>query len=229
MPELQKNIEKVLLRLDRMGLQIKQAVADALRAVRDGNVAAGAVVDRGDDEIDREEVEIEAECIRLMARFQPTAVDLRRILMIVKANNDLERIGDKAAAIGRRVKHIVARDIEIRDYPALDHLAELTQHVLEMTVQLINVNDTAAAGEVIAAEDRINETYRRFIEPLLTRCREYTLDIDTFLTVMRLARNLERIGDLCCNIAEDIVYLETGEIVRHGIVRDPAADGDASY
>lgn len=222
MSELQKHIENVFSRLDRLGLQVKQAVADALRAVCDGNSAAGEQVSRRDCEIDHEEVEIEAECIRIMARFQPTAVDLRRIFMIVKANNDLERIGDKAAGIGHRVKHMIEYGIEIRDFPALEKLAEVTVEMLDHTVQLINVNDAQAARKVIAAEERINETYKEFVRPLFDRPDAQAPDLNKVFTVVRLARALERIGDLCCNIAEDVVYLETGEIVRHGVARNPA-------
>lgn len=229
MSQLQEHIEKLLLRLDRMALRVQQSVHDALRAAWIGDVEAGKGVEARDDQIDREEVDIEQEAINLLALYQPTAVDLRTVFTIIKVNNDLERIADKAAGIGRRVKHIVMEKIDLADFPQLRVLREATLEALEHTVQLINLANVQGARQVIAAEDRINRAYADFVGPLLEgEPQTATVGaLNVTLTLIRLARNLERIGDLCCNIAEDVVFLRTGEIVRHGgalQTASPAAD-----
>lgn len=216
MAELQKRLTDLFLRLDHMGLRVEQAVVDALRAMRDGSVEAGAAVDRADSVIDREEVEIEQECIRLLALYQPAAVDLRTICAVIKVNNDLERIADKAAGIGRRVKHIVAHRIQLEQFPGLDDLCLAAQDVLSRMIRLLNTADVDAARRVIEMDRHVDDCYKRFVRTVLDRERGRPEGLDVAMTLVLLARSLERIGDLCSNIAEDIVFLRTGDIVRHG-------------
>ena len=119
MSELQRRLENLLLRLDHMGLRTEQAVSDAFAAAAPGTWRPARRSSQADAEIDREEVEIEQECIRLLALYQPAAIDLRTICFVIKVNNDLERIADKAAGLGRRVKHVVANRIEPDRLPRL--------------------------------------------------------------------------------------------------------------
>ncbi len=218
MSELAKSIEKLVLQLDRMGLRVEEHVEEALRAADEGNIIAGEEVDESDTAIDREEVAIERECIRLLALYQPTAIDLRTLCFVIKANNDLERIADKAAHIGRRVKHLVAEHIEMRDHPEYRDLVAQTRRSLSRTVRLLSTRDAETAREVIAADRDINRAYRAFVRQVLDD-PELRKDVDKCLTMILLGRALERIGDLCTNIAEDIVFLCTGEIVRHAAAR----------
>ncbi|HAU37093.1 MAG TPA: phosphate transport system regulatory protein PhoU [Phycisphaerales bacterium] len=214
MSELQKNLEKLALRLDRMGMQVAQAVDNGLKAIADRDVAAGEKVDEDDSKIDREEVEIEQECINLLALYQPTAIDLRRICCIIKVNSDLERIADIAARLGRRVKHIVAGDIRLEDFPGYAPLVAATREILSLTVRMLNSTDAELPRQVIAADHKLDSAYAKFAREALDAGRK-TPDIDTALTLALLARSLERIGDHCTNIAEDIFFLITGDIIRH--------------
>lgn len=215
MSELQNRLEELLMRLDRMGLRVQQAFETALRAVRSGDMKLGRQVDEGDIHIDREEVEIEQECISLLALYQPTAVDLRAICMVIKANNDLERIADKAASIGRRVKHLVTNEISLRDYPSFDDLSRAVQDVLARTIRLLNRYEESAAKAVIEWDRRVDDHCNHFIKMVLEHERQDMVNFDTALTLVLLGRSLERVGDLCSNIAEDVIFLRTGDIVRH--------------
>jgi phosphate transport system protein len=215
MSELQSRLEKLFLRLDHMGLRVEQAVADALRASAENNVAAGRQVDEQDDVIDREEVEIESECIRLLALYQPAAIDLRKICFVIKVNNDLERIADKAATMGRRVKHIVADGVDLAKHPGCLALADAATDVLGRTVRLLNNPDAESAKAVIAADRRTDDAYKKFVRAVLGEARHEAAGVDAAMTLVLLARAMERIGDLCCNIAEDMIFLATGDIVRH--------------
>jgi phosphate transport system protein len=215
MSELQKRLEKLILRVDSMGLRVEQAVADALKASREGNIEAGRQIDQNDVQIDREEVEIEQECILLLALYQPAAVDLRAICTVIKVNTDLERIADMAAGIGRRVKRMVAEGAHLADYPEWEAVAELTLDVLGKTVRILASNDVELARQVIQIDPRVNAAYKAFVRAVLEKEHGREGGAERTLTMFMLAKNMERISDHCANIAEDIIFLRTGDIVRH--------------
>ena len=215
MPELQRTLEKLVLRLDSMGLRVEQAVLDSLRAAHDLNIEFGAQVNANDAAIDHEEVEIEQECIRLLALFQPAAIDLRTICTIIKVNADLERIADLAAGVGRRVKRMVAEGANIHEYPDFDEVERIALDLLHKTMLIISSGDTEMAREVIGFDKLINQGYKRFVRSVLEREKDRPGGTERTLTLFMLSKTLERIGDHCTNIAEDIIYLKTGEIVRH--------------
>jgi len=215
MAELQKQVEELFLRLDHMGLRVERAVSEAVRAAQEGDLVAADKVIVGDTAIDRMEVEIEQECIRLLALYQPTAIDLRTLFTIIKANNDLERISDLAVGISRRIRDILDEEIIMDVYPGYSELAELTCQTVGKTVRMLGASDAQAAREVIETDRRIDSAYKEFVRSVIDRERQRADGVETAVICMLLARALERIGDLCTNIAEDIIFLRTGEIVRH--------------
>lgn len=223
MSELQNRLDKLTLRLDRMGMRVEQAVIDAIHSVEDSDVDAGLAVDRNDTVIDREEVEIEQECIRLLALYQPAAVDLRSICTIIKVNSDLERIADLAASIGRRAKRVALDEVVLNDHPVFNQLAQDTLDVLGKTVRMLSTRDAVTAQRVIQSDPRIDDGYRQFVASVLENEGERTGGAETAMTMINLGKALERIGDLCTNIAEDIIFLQTGDIVRHGRAFDAKA------
>ncbi len=214
MSELQRKLEKLTLRLERMGLRVAQAVDAALRTVAERDIAAGEKIDQSDSQIDEEEVEIEKECISLLALHQPAAIDLRRICTIIKVNNDLERIADIAARIGRRVKHLVAGRIALEGYADYEPMVQATRNILGKTIRMLNAEDPDLPHRVIQADADLDAAYAAFTRQVLDTARAAT-DVDAALTLVLLARSLERIGDHCTNIAEDIFFLNTGDIIRH--------------
>jgi phosphate transport system protein len=220
MRQLQDRLDRLMLRLDRMGMRCQQAVLDALAAAEERDADAGTLVDEQDAEIDREEVDIEQECIRLLALYQPAAIDLRTLCFVIKVNNDLERIADKAASIGRRVKHVAAEQIDLAQYPGWTDLVREITDRLDRTLRTITTRNLDAARAVIASDPDVDAAYGRFVRAALTRERSDPAGVDVVLTLSLLARALERVGDLCTNIAEDVVFLCTGDIVRHAKARE---------
>jgi phosphate transport system protein len=220
--ELQKSIDVLTLRLDRMALRVETAVHAALEAVSRRDVDAGRRVSDDDSLIDAEEVAIEEQCIRLLALYQPTAVDLRTLCFIIKANNDLERIADKAAGIGRRVRHLVAESAEPEAYAEWAELVHAMTGRLHRTLRTITSQDIEAAREVIATDADVDRAYRAFARRAIADARTKAGGVDVALTQTLLARALERIGDLCTNIAEDVVFLCTGQIIRHAHAEETA-------
>ncbi len=198
-----------------MGLRVEQALIDALDAVRDRNPRAAAAVDRNDLVIDREEVEIEQECIRLLALYQPAAVDLRAICTFIKVNSDLERIADLAAGIARRVEGLVADNADPEHYEGYRQLADGAVDILRKTLRVLGAKDVDAASSVIAYDKVIDEHYARCVTSALEAEGRRLGGAEPAMLIINVARALERVGDLCTNIAEDIIFLSTGDIVRH--------------
>lgn len=215
MSELQSRLDKLVLRLDHMGMRVEQAVIDALSALRKSDMQAGIAVDKNDPIIDREEVEIEQDCIRLLALYQPAAIDLRTLCTIIKINSDLERIADLAASMARRVKHVVANKVSLEKYKEFEHLAQLTVDILGRTVRMLSSTDTAVARKVIESDALIDKGYRHVVQTVLEHEDRRVGGAGAAMTVINLAKAMERIGDHCTNIAEDIIFLRTGDIVRH--------------
>jgi phosphate transport system protein len=215
MSELQNNLNKLALRLDRMGMRVAQAVDEALKAIHDRDVDAGERIDRSDAAIDHEEVEIERECVNMLALYQPKAVDLRRICCTIKVNNDLERIADIATRIGRRVKYLVSADVAIESCSGYEDLEQAARNILALTIRMLNSADADMPHKVIEADRDVDVAYGAFARSVLEFPRREATDIDTPLTLIILARSLERIGDHCTNIAEDVFFSLTGDIVRH--------------
>jgi len=215
MSELQQRVERLILRLDRMGMRVEQAVHDAVAALADGDVEAGRGVADGDVAVDREEVEIEQECIRLLALYQPAAIDLRTICTVIKVNSELERIADLAASIGKRVRHTVAHGVEVSSQPLFLELRRRALAVLGRTVRALGACDADTARAVIEEDRAVDEAYGRLVRATLDVEAARVGGAESAMIVFQLAKALERIGDHCTNIAEDVIFLRTGDIVRH--------------
>ena len=214
MSELEHRLESLTLRLDHMGMRAEQAVIDALAAAEKLDVEAGKEVFELDSVIDREEVEIEQECIRLLALYQPAAIDLRTICTIIKVNNDLERIADKGANIGRSVKKIVACGLDLAGDEEFTHLRKDALEMLGRTARMLSTRELAAARGILEMDHVIDEDHRALVRSAL-HTKAPSLGVEGTLTLINIAKALERVGDLCANIAEDIIFLRTGDIVRH--------------
>lgn len=167
-----------------------------------------------DDAIDQEEVGIEAEALRLMTLFQPMGTDMRQLCAILKINSDLERIADCAVNIAERARHL---DLAAVD-EAGDDLKEIypmAKTMLHNAIRAYAVVDKAIAEQVRDNDDVIDTFYGEFIKKLAARTAESPGVMAARLDVLSIAKNLERIADHATNIAEDVIYLATGRIVRH--------------
>ncbi len=223
MSELQRSVDALMRRLDRMGLRVQQAVLDALDALEARDIDTGRTISDQDNLIDAEEVAIEKECVRLLALYQPAAIDLRRLCFVIKANNDLERIADKAASIGRRIKHVVGDGIDLGRYPEWPTLLRLVTDRFDKTLRAITSPDLELADALIASDAQVEEAYSRLARHIIAEIRQGPADVDATVTLILLVRAVHRIGELCTNIAEDLVFVCTGDIVRHPEAQEPDA------
>jgi len=204
-------LKKLVLALSA---QVEENVRQAVRAVtRRDAVLAQTVID-GDDLVDQQEVVIEEECLKILALHQPVAHDLRFLVAILKLNHTLERIGDLAVNVAKRAKYLAAQprlEVLIDFTP----IAEKAQTMLHKSLDALINMDLALAREVGVADDEVDalnrETYARVKELL----RERPDDIEALITLLNVSRHLERIADHASSIAEDVIYLIEGKIIRH--------------
>jgi phosphate transport system protein len=189
-----------------------EALERACEALRTRDIDLARRVVDGDAQVDRTEVRIEAEVVRLITLHHPVAHDMRLLVTFLKLNDDLERVADHAANVAWLTRRIVRRDGEIPQH-VLD-LAESVLRSARAVFQAFLDRDTAAARAVLlgdAAIDALDRTVRHDVHEMLERQGE----VGTALHLFRISRELERVGDHLANMAEDVIFLTTGEIVRH--------------
>jgi phosphate transport system protein len=212
--QLPRQIDGLKQKILFVGTLVEEAIAKAITALnnRDRNLANSVI--EADAEIDRMEVDVEEECLKVLALYQPVAADLRFVVAVLKINNDLERMGDLAKNIAKRV--VFLADCEPFDLP-VDYRPMATRAkgmVKESLDALVNA-DTDLAQKVRASDEEVNtqrRTMERQIEKQVAKDSEHT---EGLLQLSAVARHLERIGDMATNIAEDVIYMVDGEIVRH--------------
>jgi phosphate transport system protein len=211
---LQKEIDKLKKQIVLLAGTVEKRVADAVKSIDQRDSQLAQVVKDTDQVIDQTEVEVEEECLKILALYQPVAMDLRFIVAVLKINSDLERIGDEAV-------NIAGRSLNINAYPKIDINFDLKTLALKVMAMLkgsldalVNM-DAAMAHNVIDSDDEIDETVRVLFQQVKNEIRRQPEKIDYIIEYMRINRHLERIADHATNIAEDIVYMIEGKIVRH--------------
>jgi|GEM_PF-686476 len=227
MSELVKRLERLFLKLDHTAVLVEQTLADALFAVESGTDEDTEALIQSDAVINSREVETERECIRLLALYQPAAIDLRRICFVVKVNSDLERIADYCIKIAKRGRKIKRADISMRSFPAFYKLAEQVSATYRQMIRLFTLRGDSESAEsepgmeiarsVIVADVETDTLFREFFEQTLAIEEMFHGHMKIWYELVSLGRSLERIGDLCTNIAEDAIFMFSGEIVRHDL------------
>jgi phosphate transport system protein len=167
-----------------------------------------------DAEIDQAEVEIEEECLKILALYQPVAIDLRLVVAALKINNDLERIGDLAVNIARKAVAF-AHEPPVEIPFDIAGMWEKTQAMLRDSIDALVTLDSALAHQVCARDDEIDQLKHEFRIRAEELLRQYPQRVSGLLRLLAVTRNLERIADCATNIAEDVIYMCDGRIVRH--------------
>ena len=211
---LQRDLESLQRDILALAASVEESIHKAIRALqdRDGDLAQ-QVID-GDDRIDQEENHVEEECLKILALHQPVAVDLRRTTAILKINNDLERMADLAVDIAERALHLT-RLPAITIPEKLQRMTDLTtlmvRHSLDSFVNL----DARLARRVCRLDDEVDRFNKEIIDELIHDMEAAPAMTKAGISLFSATRHLERIADHATNIAEDVIYLVEGEIVRH--------------
>jgi phosphate transport system protein len=211
---LQREIDSLKRHLLSLCAAVDEQVQLAMRAVMDRDEKLAQEVRQRDLDIDRREVEIEEECLKVLALYQPVAVDLRLIVSALKINNDLERIGDLAVNIAREARVLTAEPPLAIPFD-LASMSEKTQAMLGDSLDALVNLDAKLANEVCGRDDEIDRArrdIRRQAEQMIAADPAQT---KVLMRLLAVSRHLERIADLATNIAEDVIYLVDAKIIRH--------------
>nr|WP_205849212.1 phosphate signaling complex protein PhoU [Natronospirillum operosum] len=198
-----------------MGGMVEQQLQDALNAAVESDSELAQAVLSSDVRINEIEMRIDEDCFRIIAKRQPTAGDLRLMLVIMKAIGDLERIGDEAERIARVALESFSNK---QQKDLLGNVDNLGRHVLSMlhdTLDAFARMDVEAALKVHQEDQKIDREYEALMRLLMTYMMEDSRSIPKILNVMWAVRSLERIGDRCQNVCEYVMYLVKGTDVRH--------------
>ncbi len=210
---LTEKVTELKKKILEMAALVEKMVAYSFEGIETGNNKYNEVMEY-EQRVNRLEMEIEDDCIVLMARHHPEAKDLRIILMIYKINNDLERLGDQAVNIAESV-NIVAGNPHNADIPELSSMMDVTLKMLHQSIAAYT-NEDVENARLVCRQDEIVDSYnRRITNQLIVLIKENPLQIEYYLHLLRITKNLERIGDLSTNIGENTVYLVQGRVIKH--------------
>jgi phosphate transport system protein len=199
----------------KLAAVVESALGTSIRALCDGRADLAAEVRGGENAIDRWEVRIEQQCLKILALHQPVASDLRRVAAVLKINSDLERMADLAAHIAKRAKKLAAAADVVPIPQELEAMAMEAMASVHDSLDALIKGDADLARTVIAADRHIDRHRRAVLKQLKQAVRENPDRVSTWLRLINTARNLERVADHATNIAEAVVYLKEGSIIRH--------------
>lgn len=211
---LQRQIEQLKQKILFVGSMVEGAIANAVAALVDRDENLAAKVLQEDSEIDRMEVDVEEDCLKILALYQPVAVDLRFVVAVLKINNDLERMGDLAKNIAKRVVYLSRVDrVEVPvDFRGM---AVQAQDMVKRSLDALVRGDSALAHRVRQDDDALDGMRRTIHEKIRAAIRERPEQTETLMKLYSIAKHLERLGDMATNVAEDVIYMVEGDIVRH--------------
>jgi phosphate transport system protein len=217
---LQRELERLKKRILALGAMVEERVRIAIRAVEMEDRDLADKVIKNDFEVDEFEVEIEEECLKLLALHQPVAVDLRFLIVVIKLNNDLERIGDEAVNIAKCLSYMEGN--EDLDFPS-DYvaMAEKAESMLTKSLDALVNLDLDLAFRVLTLDDDVDHMNAAVHSYVKKAIQDDPSHANAMINFLLIARHLERIADHATNIAEEVIYMIEGEIVRHGRWESP--------
>jgi phosphate transport system protein len=212
--QFSKELEKIKKQILSLGAMVEERVRMALQAIETSDADLAQRIIKTDYEVDEMEVDIEEDCLKVLALHQPVAIDLRFLIAVIKINNDLERIGDQAVNIAERLDVIAKRgplDLFF-DYTSMGARA---QNMLKMSLDALVNLDYDMAFKVVLMDDEVDQKKREAYDRIKLAMRDNPDKIGYLINLLLISRHLERLADHATNIAEEVIYLIEGDIIRH--------------
>jgi phosphate transport system protein len=219
---LQREIDSLKRRILAVGGMVEQAVAQAMSAVLERETAAARAVFEADDRIDKAEVAVEEECLKILALHQPVAIDLRFVVAVLKMNNDLERMGDLAVNLAERAVFLAENPIVDRP-PQIQPMAVQAKSMIKSCLDALVNADVSLARRVLRDDDALDQMQRDAIAWVHHEVRRRPEEVESLINYFSVTRHLERLGDMATNVSEDVIYMVEGAIVRHGVHKEVGA------
>ncbi len=211
-----RQLDKLFEKFLKLGSLVEDRIRKACECIKTKDPNLIKFVATSDYEIDQMEIDIEEECLKILALYQPVAKDLRIIIAIIKISNELERIGDYAVSIARRVGDF-ARDVTTKNMeyqPDYDEMAKKVITMFKLALDACAYQDADIAHRIFILDDDVDDLRSRHYAEVIEEIKKHPEAARRLIDCYILARHLERIADRATNIAEEVIYLVEGEIVR---------------
>jgi phosphate transport system protein len=211
---LVREITRVKQQILTLGAEVEESLRQAVSSLINRDTTLAKQVMSRDNVIDQHEVDIEEDCLKILALHQPVAIDLRFLIAVLKINNDLERIGDLAVNIAERS---LSLSMQPPITPPFDlaTMAERVQGMVQRSLDALVRLDVQEARQVLIEDDVVDEAHRMMYDRVKTAIRKDLERTDELIQLLTVSRYLERVADHATNIAEDVIYLVEGQIARH--------------
>ncbi|HBU36409.1 MAG TPA: phosphate transport system regulatory protein PhoU [Planctomycetaceae bacterium] len=198
----------------RFGTIVEESISRSNIALFKQDIALAQRVIANDAEIDRLEVELEEECLKVLALYQPVAADLRFVVAALKINNDLERIGDLASNIAKTVSQLTTTG-PFKLPEEISSMAEQAEEMVKNSLDAVVKADPDLARRVREEDDEVDAGRQAVRKLVIQQIQKNPEKVESLLQINSVSKHLERIADMATNIAEDVIYMVEGEIVRH--------------
>ena len=206
-----KNLQKLII---NVGTLVEENINDCIESLQKRDIQIANSIIEKDNLIDEKEIEVEEECLKILALHQPVAIDLRYIISVLKINNDLERIGDFAVNISKRVKTII--ELDAKEIPQeILQMSNYLSTMLKLSLDALIDKDETKAREILALDHDVDKIHSKLFEVAEMAMNSNNNSIKYNIQLLTISRYIERAADHCTNIAEDVIYMISGEIVRH--------------
>jgi phosphate transport system protein len=221
MKQYDVELESVRARVMQMGGLVERQVRLAIESLTNGDVALMDRIISDDHRVDALEVSIDQSCTQIIARRQPTAVDLRMVIMVIKTITDLERIGDEAKKIAATAKRLAQKNsLTLPRFEKIKNVSVLTLNMLEKSLDAFTKMDISSVAEVVRQDEQVDEEFRVILRYIVSFMMEDPRTISSALEILFIAKALERIGDHAKNMSEYVVYMVKGRDVRHTTIEE---------
>jgi len=211
---LQKELNKLRKYILNLGALVEERLNQAIESIKNIDSHLAEKVIENDQEIDQKEIELEEECLKLLALHQPVAIDLRFMVVVLKINNDLERIGDLVVNICESTIFL-SRQPDTQPVFDFIEMSEKVKKMLTMSLDALVNMDLNMAKQVGKIDSEVDDINRNMYEQVEEGIAKHPEQVKIYLYNRSVSKHLERIADLATNIAEDVIYMIEGEIVRH--------------
>ena len=209
-----RELEKIKKQILSLVAKVEEQVRMATQAVETHDAELAQQIIQSDYDIDEMEVEIEEECLKVLALHQPVAVDLRFLIAVIKINNELERIGDQAVNIAERVD-IIGKGEQLDLFFDYSAMGEKVQDMLKSSLDALVNMDYDLAYSVVVRDDEVDQIKSDAYDLIKNAMGDHPDKLGELINLLLISRHLERLADHTTNIAEEVIYLIEGEIIRH--------------
>ncbi|NJL27075.1 MAG: phosphate signaling complex protein PhoU [Thermoanaerobaculia bacterium] len=212
---LERDLEQLKKAILTLGAMVESATDRAILALTDRRLELAEEVIVGDRAIDDREIKVEGECLKILALHQPVANDLRYVIAMLKVNSDLERVGDLAGNVAERAATLIRDHEAVAIPPQIHEMGVIARAMLRDSLNALIHQNTELARKVLDDDEEVDRRHKEIYGVLQARMKTDPQQVDTCIPLMSVSRYLERIADMATNIAEDVVFMVDGEVIRH--------------